>query len=69
MIKNYIIIVVVFSATSFIINNNFSVFSLEYKNADNNIAPLLIPPYKVISDSLNYTNSQKYNITFVNNFN
>lgn len=74
MIKNYIIIVLVFSTVSYIINNNninnnFKIFGLEYKNIDNNIAPLLIPPYKSILDSANFTESQRYNITFVNTYN
>ncbi|MDQ4073761.1 MAG: hypothetical protein M3162_05580 [Thermoproteota archaeon] len=44
-----------------------SIYSLENGKIDNNLIPLLIPPYKSVSDSANMTKFHNSSLVFVSN--
>jgi hypothetical protein len=53
------ILLLFFSFISVILNFNLNdAHSQRYDNIDNDIIPLLIPPYKMINGSLNHTELQ-----------
>ncbi len=62
-------ITILFYFTFMIIILNFNLneaYSIVYDQIDSNVIPLLIPPYKMIKETLNYTKSQTINITYNN---
>ena len=61
--KKYIIpLLLIFGFMSIILNFNLSeIHSQRYNNIDDNVIPLLIPPYKMVKGPLNYTVFQTIN--------
>ncbi len=53
--------------TLFLNFNIYSIFFVTYGNIDKKIIPLLIPPYNFIKKSLNHSEIQNFNITFIKN--
>ncbi len=69
MKKNNIIILYGFLTVICFLNFNlFRVFAIvDYEAIDKKIIPLLIPPYSMINESLNHSEIQGYNLTYIKN--
>jgi hypothetical protein len=59
---NITLLVLFISSVSIIFNFNLTeIYSQRYDNMDDNVIPLLIPPYKIIKGPLNYSSFHTIN--------